>query len=163
MNLRNRGRIKLMDYRTAQVSSNAKLEASANSRIVISANCTIEANSFLKAFDGGKIELMGNNYINRNCTIVAGKHIAIGHKTTIGPGTIIYDHDHDIISSSGFIYKSVIIGDNVWIGGNVTILKGVTIGDGAVIGAGTVLTKDVPPNTTVFSKSTLVFNKINRS
>lgn len=35
------------------------------------------------------------------------------------------------------------------IGANATILPGIIIGENAMIGAGSVVTKDVPPNTTV--------------
>ena len=43
----------------------------------------------------------------------------------------------------------ILIGNDVWIGYEALILSGVTIGDGAVIGARAVVTKDVPPYTTV--------------
>ena len=40
-------------------------------------------------------------------------------------------------------------GDIVWIGYEAVIMAGVTIGDGAIIGTRAVVTKDVPPYTTV--------------
>jgi maltose O-acetyltransferase len=41
------------------------------------------------------------------------------------------------------------IGSNVWIGGGAIVLPGVSIGDDAIVGAGSVVTRDVPPGTTV--------------
>jgi acetyltransferase-like isoleucine patch superfamily enzyme len=46
------------------------------------------------------------------------------------------------------------------IGSNATILCGVTIGEGAVIGAGSVVTKDVPPKTTVAGNPARILRKI---
>ena len=42
-----------------------------------------------------------------------------------------------------------IIGDNVMIGTGATIIGGVTVGDNCKIGANAIVTKDVPPNTTI--------------
>lgn len=52
--------------------------------------------------------------------------------------TRAWDHKGDIV-----------IGNDVWIGYEAVILAGVTIGDGAIIGARAVVTKDVPPYTSV--------------
>jgi virginiamycin A acetyltransferase len=43
----------------------------------------------------------------------------------------------------------IVVGNDVWIGYEAVILSGVHIGDGAIIGARAVVTKDVPPYTTV--------------
>lgn len=43
----------------------------------------------------------------------------------------------------------IVIGNDVWIGYRAVIMAGVTIGDGAIIGTRAVVTKDVPPYTTV--------------
>jgi hypothetical protein len=53
------------------------------------------------------------------------------------------------IKGDEFIPNGVTIEDDVIIGGCCTILPGVTIGKGARVGAGAVVTKNVPPNTTV--------------
>lgn len=43
----------------------------------------------------------------------------------------------------------IVIGNDVWIGYEAVIMAGVTIGYGAIIGTRAVVTKDVPPYTTV--------------
>ena len=43
----------------------------------------------------------------------------------------------------------IVIGNDVWIGYEAVIMAGVTIGDGAIIGTRAVVTKDVPPYTTI--------------
>ena len=112
--------------------------------------------------DGGSIEIKNNVFINRNCTIVAHNSIVIGAYTSIGPNTIIYDHDHGI-GGAPAISKPIKIGKNVWIAGGVTILKGVTIGDNSVIGAGTVVTHDVPANTVLYQQRTDKYRLINNN
>lgn len=77
--------------------------------------------------------------------IVSHKLIEIENNVTIGPGTVIYDHDHN--GKGGFNSDSVKIESGVWIGANVVILKGVTIGANSVIAAGSVVNKDISPNT----------------
>lgn len=107
----------------------------------------------------GKIIIGNNCFINRNCMVVAHELIKIDDGTTIGPGTYIYDHDHNK-EGNGYISKAVLIGKNVWIGSGCIILKGVNIGDRATIGAGTIITKDVPKDTVIYTNNDLVIKKI---
>lgn len=102
----------------------------------------------------GQIIIGDNCFINRNCMIVAHELIQIDDGTTIGPGTYIYDHDHNK-EGNGYISRPVLIGKNVWIGAGCIILKGVHIGDRAIIGAGTTITKNVPKDTLVYSNNDL--------
>jgi maltose O-acetyltransferase len=53
------------------------------------------------------------------------------------------------------VVKRIIRGNNVWIGGKAFIGPGVTIGDNVVVGANAIITKDVPANSLVYSKSVL--------
>ena len=72
-------------------------------------------------------------YINALCTV--------GHDTTIGAATVI--------SPLAGIAGGVAIGARVLIGAGAHVLQNLTIGDDARVGAGAVVTKDVPPDTTV--------------
>ncbi len=66
----------------------------------------------------------------------------IGPNTNIGAGTITANFD-------GKNKNKTIIGANVKLGSNTTLVAPVTVGDEAITGAGSVVTKDVPPGTTV--------------
>ena len=109
-------------------------------RIVFGKKVGVERGVLLKSC--GLLSLADRCFINKDCAIVAHRSIRIGEGTTIGPGTYIYDHDHD--GKGGYIESEITIGKNVWIGANCVILKGVVIGDNATIAAGTVVTKNVP-------------------
>lgn len=117
--------------------------------ICIGRKCAVRQNTELSATNGS-ITLEDNVFINRNCMMVAHEQILLRKGTTVGPGTYIYDHDHD--GKGGYMCAPVNIGENVWIGAGCIILKGVTIGDNAVIAAGTIVTKDVPANTLRYDK-----------
>lgn len=66
-----------------------------------------------------------------------GENFTVYQQVTIGRGKSRQGNDIPIIGSNVTVYAGAII------------VGGVRIGDHAVIGAGAVVTKDVPPNTTV--------------
>ena len=100
----------------------------------------------------GSISIGDGCFVNRNCLIVSHEAITIEDNVTIGPCTMVYDHDHSRKAKGEYITAPIVIKAGAWIGANVTILKGVTIGEDAVISAGCVITKDVPANVTVIQK-----------
>lgn len=115
----------------------------------------------VKVWDGvqidypSKLTVGARTSINRGCILNCGGGVDIGQDVLIGPDVIIYSQNHEyrsdhvVISSQGYVLKSVTIGDDVWISARAVILPGVSIGDGAVIAAGSVVTKSVPPFTVV--------------
>jgi sugar O-acyltransferase (sialic acid O-acetyltransferase NeuD family) len=71
--------------------------------------------------------------LNFGCTV--------GHETVIGPGCLV--------NPGANISGGVKLGRSVMVGTGAQILQYVIVGDEARIGAGAVVTKDVPPATTV--------------
>lgn len=126
-------------------------------RVFVRGNSDISAKAGVG--EAANVVLEDGVFVNRNCVICAHKKISIGEKTTIGPNTVIYDHDHNF-RGEGYICREVKIGKNVWIGANCVILKGVTIGDNAVIGAGCVVSKNVLNNTICYSKQNIQTKEI---
>jgi maltose O-acetyltransferase len=92
-------------------------------------------------------------FVNFSCVFLDVAVIELGDNCQVGPLVQIYTADHPrdpALRKQG--YESgvpVCIGRNVWIGGGAIVLPGVTIGDDAIVGAGSVVTRDVPPGTTV--------------
>ncbi len=102
---------------------------------------------------GSNIRLGRGVFANFGCVFLDVVAIEIGDLCQIGSGVQILTADHPrdpALRRQG--YESgvpVRIGENVWIGSGAIILPGLTIGDDAIIGAGSVVTRDVPPGTTV--------------
>ena len=126
------------------------------SSIIFGKKVAISRGDYISSVNG-IIKIDDNCFVNRNSCIVAHQKITIGSNTTIGPGTYIYDHDHN--GQGGYVTSPITIGKDVWIGANCVILKGVTIGSGAIIGAGTVVSKDIPGNHIVYQKRESIFLK----
>lgn len=126
------------------------------------------SSTFRKGFhvlceNGGVIIIGKHVFFNHYCSVSVQNRIVIGDGTIFGENVKIYDHNHiysnpDVpIKLQGYASAPIYIGKHCWIGSNVTILKGVTIGDNCVIGAGCVIYKDIPANTTVLNKQTLIY------
>lgn len=131
------------------VSPLASLKTSQKGAIYLDTKAAIRAGTEVSAKQGS-VRIGENCFVNRDCMIVSHESIILKDNVTIGPGTYIYDHDHD--RRGGFITDKIVIEENVWIGAGCIILKGVTIGKAAVIAAGTLVTKDVQANTIVYQK-----------
>ena len=110
---------------------------------------------------GTFVEIQRGSDIGRNCKI--SSHTFICEGVTIEDGVFV---GHGVMFTNDLYPRAVnadgsLQTDSDWtlvrtrveqgasIGSNATILAGITIGRGALIGAGAVVTRDVPPFTTV--------------
>ena len=97
------------------------------------------------------LEIQDNVVIGENSFINARGGVVIKSGTITGPDIMIfaenhiYDTEKCLPFDEGFIFKSVVIGENYWIGGKVFILPGVELGEGCVVAGGSVVTKSFPP------------------
>jgi sugar O-acyltransferase (sialic acid O-acetyltransferase NeuD family) len=65
----------------------------------------------------------------------------VGHETRIGQGTVV--------NPGANLSGGVVLGEGVLIGAGAVVLQYRAVGDRSVVGSGAVVTKDVPPDTTV--------------
>ncbi len=121
--------------------------------------CEIGDNTKIGAF----VEIQKNAVIGRNCKISSHTFICEGvvieDNCFIGHSVVfINDNYPKAVDPNGDIesedewkkrFVKIKVHKNASIGSNATILGGITIGEGSLIGAGAVITKDIPPNTTV--------------
>jgi acetyltransferase-like isoleucine patch superfamily enzyme len=98
---------------------------------------------------GDRCKISSHTFICEGVTIESG--VFIGHGVTF-----INDRYPRATNPGGQVQtqadwncQSTLIRQGASIGSGVTLLGGITIGENAIVGAGSVVTKDVPPNTTV--------------
>lgn len=100
------------------------------------------------------IEIHPGAKIGKRLVIDHGMGIVIGETAVIGDDCIMFHG----VTLGGLRFDPVkrhpTIGNRVLLGTGAKVLGPIVVGDGARIGANSVVTKDVPPNTTVvgFSK-----------
>jgi acetyltransferase-like isoleucine patch superfamily enzyme len=102
---------------------------------------------------GPFVEIQSDVKIGNYCIISSHSFICSGVEieegTFIGHGVMFINDVFDSPNIKEWKMKKTRIGKNVRIGSNATILP-VHIGENSIIGAGSVVTKDVPPNSTVY-------------
>ena len=119
---------------------------------------------------GSFVEIQKNARIGARCKISSHTFICEGvtveENVFIGHGvTFINDkypratnHNGELKTEADWSCEVTLVKRGASIGSGVTVLGGVTIGENAVVGAGSVVTKDVPPNTTVAGNPARLLN-----
>ena len=95
------------------------------------------------------IEIHPGAQIGRRFFIDHGNGVVIGETTIIGDDVTIYQGVTLGGTGKEKGKRHPTIGNNVVIGAHAIILGNITIGDNSRVGAGAVVTKPVPPNSTV--------------
>lgn len=110
---------------------------------------------------GAFVEIQKGAKIGERCKISSHTFICEGvtieSEVFVGHGvTFINDRSPRATNADGTLQmeehwncQSTVIKRGASIGSGATLLGGITVGENAVIGAGSVVTKDVPPHTTV--------------
>lgn len=111
----------------------------------IGRDCNICAHAFIE----NNVEI-GDN-VTIKCGVQLWDGLRVGNDVFIGPNATFCNdrYPHSGVKDSRRTLLNTIIEDGVSIGAGSVILPGITIGRNAMIGAGAVVTKDVPPDTTV--------------
>ena len=95
------------------------------------------------------IEIHPGATIGRRFFIDHGAGVVIGETAIVGDDVLMYHQ----VTLGGTALEPVkrhpTVGNNVLLGMGAKVLGNITIGDGARIGANAVVTRDVPPNTSV--------------
>jgi UDP-2-acetamido-3-amino-2,3-dideoxy-glucuronate N-acetyltransferase len=119
--------------------------------------CTIGENTKIGAF----VEVQRDARIGKSCKISSHTFICSG--VTIEDGVFVghgvmfindlypraVNPDGGMQTEEDWEMVTTLVKEGASIGSNATILGGVTIGERALVGAGAVVTRDVPPYTTV--------------
>lgn len=133
-------------FNTSFVSKNKRKKILSKCGLVISSQSNIVTPFY---FEYGNITLIGNVFINANCSFLDNENITIQNGTMIGPNvtlTTVSHHTDPKLRHETNIVAPINIGENVWIGAGATILPGVRIGNNSVIAANSLVNSDVPAN-----------------
>lgn len=142
-------------YPIQRFSPNVVTEFNHGSQVVLEKKVRVHSGCKLKVRSGACLHIGANAHLNYNCILVCRDAITIGSGSELGPGVLLYDHDHDFRAGlKNAHYKSapITIGKNCWIGANTVILRGTTLGDNCVIGAGCVINGTIESNTIITQK-----------
>jgi acetyltransferase-like isoleucine patch superfamily enzyme len=112
-------------------------------------NCALFSGVRLECWEGARIHIGTGTYLNRGVEIVAAGSVTIGRDCKVARDVIIMDTDQHPLPGGELTVRPVEIGDRVWVGARAMVLKGVHIGHDSVIGAGAIVTRSVPPHSTV--------------
>lgn len=115
-------------------------------KATIGDNCNICSHCFIE-----NDVIIGNN-VTIKCGVQIWDGITIKDNVFIGPNVTFCNDKYPVSGNRNYNRLETIVEEGASIGANSTILPGVVIGSHSMIGAGTVVTKDVPPNTTVKGK-----------
>jgi len=99
------------------------------------------------------LSIGSNCWFNIGTTLDVHADLIIEDNVYFGHDILVLTQSHEVGPSGKragpLINEAVHIGRGAWIGARVCILPGVNIGAGAIIAAGSLVTRDVPPDTTV--------------
>ena len=108
---------------------------------------------------GDRCKITSHTFICEGVTIEP--EVFVGHSVTF-----INDRYPRATNSEGQLQteadwncQKTVVRRGASIGSGSTLLGGITVGENAIIGAGSVVTKDVPPNTTVAGNPARILNK----
>jgi len=98
---------------------------------------------------GKRCKIQSHSFICEGVTIEDEVMISHGVMFINDPEPAAVNEDGNLKTTADWTCVPTLVKRGAAIGSNATILCGVTIGERALIGAGAVVTKDVPPDTTV--------------
>lgn len=137
------GKLSLGKNRMKKNGRSSILRMDKNSVLQANGNFSFYYGADIILFQGARLVLGKDSYINSDCKIRCRKNIVIGDRCAISHDFTVMDSDFHTIDGKD-ISEPVVIGNHVWIGTRVVVLKNVTIGDGCIVAAGSVVTKDIP-------------------
>jgi acetyltransferase-like isoleucine patch superfamily enzyme len=133
--------------------------------------CRVGAGTRIGTF----VEIQKNVVVGRDCKISSHSFLCEGVTVEdgvfIGHGVMftndIYPRaltaDGRVQSEADWSVIPTRVGRCASIGSNATILPGLTIGEGALVGAGAVVTRDVPPYTTVAGVPARILDRLSHA
>lgn len=110
---------------------------------IIGENCNICSHVFIEN------DVIIGDRVTVKCGVQLWNGTTIENDVFIGPNVTFCNDKYPRSKHHSVSFLKSLVCQGASIGANATILPGITIGEYAMVGAGSVVTKDVPPHTTV--------------
>lgn len=151
----------------SRISPRTEITVDCGGNLLIGKHLKMRSGAKLRVRKCARVVIGNEFYMSNQCILVSYESITIGYGVELGPGVLIYDHDHDYrapggLSAHKFKTSPIVIGNNVWIGGNSVILRGTTIGNNCVVAAGTILHGNYPDNCLIYQEKQTKVKAIER-
>lgn len=136
------------------VARDVQFSVTPGARLLLGDGCAIGEGTRIVVNDG-RVEVGAGAVLGPRCTIVAHAGVTIGAGAHLEEGAVVVDFDHGIddveqpIRAQALEAAAVTIGARARIGLGASILRGVAVGEQAIVGPHAVVTRDVPPRTSV--------------
>jgi acetyltransferase-like isoleucine patch superfamily enzyme len=137
-----------------EVRRDVQFTVTPGARLRLGDGCAIGEGTRIVVNDG-VVEVGAGAVLGPRCTIVAHAGVTIGAGAHLEEGAVVVDFDHVIedverpIRAQALEATAVTIGAGARIGLAASVLRGVTVGEQATVGPHAVVTRDVPPRTSV--------------
>ena len=118
--------------------------------VVILPQATIGEHCNICAFCFIENKVVVGNHVTLKNGVYLWDGITLEDHVFIGPNVTFTNDKHPRSQQYPDAFLQTRVCRGASIGANATILPGITIGEGAMVGAGAVVTKNVPPHTTVY-------------
>jgi acetyltransferase-like isoleucine patch superfamily enzyme len=119
--------------------------------------------TFVEIQKGAKIgdncKISSHTFICEGVTIESGVFVGHGVKFINDRYPRATNETGQPQTEADWVCQQTLVKRGASIGSGATLLGGITIGENAIIGAGSVVTRDVPPNTTVAGNPARILNK----
>lgn len=104
-------------------------------------------------FGGPDVSFGANVMVNHGVFFDGQAPITVGGHVHIGMQALVMTSTHTVLPGprrvGPTIGRPVVIEDYAWIGARAVVMPGVVVGRSSIVAAGAIVTKDVPPGTTV--------------
>jgi len=149
--LRSRGRVRLEGR--VEIGRGVRFHLAPGATVTLEDGARIGAGTRFHVH--GRARVGAGATLGERCVIAAHERVEVGAGARLDDEVVLIDFDHGVadverpVRLQGVLTSPVVIGDRAILAAGATVLRGVVVGAGARAQPRSVVTRDVPPGTTV--------------